>query len=290
MAWPCRSGRWRTPTRWCPRTGARTRSPPRTRAARPRPGRAGLTAQDCPWVNAGRFLPVAGLPAHRPSCCAPAATGLRAGGAVQHAHADARQPARATSRPRPRWMKPGWRGRRSAYVAPPVLPTDLYADASHPLGAGYLRLAEGAVVRTVVPGVAARLGSQTGPTEGEGANAMKRMCCIIAMVRSAADHCTAVGLGGGVGAPVGYRDAAARARPTSRNAPRGVPLRPDAARKGDLVVETNALTVAFASRLGKVLIYSTASPSDAQGRSHPPRRSPGRALPSPRRRLRETAP
>jgi hypothetical protein len=28
------------------------------------------------------------------------------------------------------------------YYAPPVLPTDLYADASHPLGAGYRRLAK----------------------------------------------------------------------------------------------------------------------------------------------------
>jgi hypothetical protein len=28
------------------------------------------------------------------------------------------------------------------YYAPPVLPTHLYADASHPLGAGYRQLAE----------------------------------------------------------------------------------------------------------------------------------------------------
>jgi hypothetical protein len=36
-----------------------------------------------------------------------------------------------------------WLGREGVpYYAPPALPTDLYADASHPLGVGYRRLAE----------------------------------------------------------------------------------------------------------------------------------------------------
>ena len=100
----------------------------------------GITSQNLPWVEASHsyqwrsLLRTIGLLKSRRN-----RVFVLVGPFNTHALTRESQPRyRALLAEMERWLEQ----ERVPYYAPPALPTDLYADASHPLGAGYRRLAK----------------------------------------------------------------------------------------------------------------------------------------------------